>query len=156
MIKSQMINKNIQEKVLEGKKVSHSTSYPVIYKEVDKYYLAFFVFFFSKEDIEAGMVDRPSMWGIADIENGELIEIRKTVENEFSKASYEIKYDIRSKIQYNTSKKYYNDAFEILDRCRHHLIEQNKMNMELYERYLDKILANIPEPYQQFYRDLSI
>ena len=156
MIKSQMINKNIQEKVLEGKKVSHSTSYPVIYKEADKYYLAFFVFFFSKEDIEAGMVERPSMWGIADIENGELIAIRKTVENEFSKASYEIKYDVRSKIKYDTSKKYYDDAFEMLDRCRCHLIEQNEMKMELYERYLDKILANIPEPYQQFYRDLSI
>ena len=156
MIKSQMINKNIQEKVLEEKKVSHSISYPVIYKEADKYYLAFFVFFFSKEDIEAGMVERPSMWGIADIENGELIAIRKTVENEFSKASYEVKYDVSSKIKYDTSKKYYDDDFEILDKCRFHLIEQNEMNMELYERYFDKIIANIPEAYQQFYRDLSI
>ena len=156
MIKSQMINRNIQEKVLDGKKTPHSTSYPVIYKEADKYYLAFFVFFFSKEDIEDGMVERPSMWEIADIENGELIAIRKTVENEFSKASYEIKYDVRSKIKYDTSKKYYDDAFEMLDRCRYYLIERNEMKMKLYERYLDKILANIPESYQQFYRDLSI
>ena len=47
-------------------------------------------------------------------------------------------------------------TFEMLDRCRYHLIEQNEMKMELYERYLDKIIANIPESYQQFYRDLSI
>lgn len=156
MIKSQMINRNIQEKVLNEKKVPHSTSYLVIHKEADKYYLAVFVFFFSKEDIEVGMVERPSIRGIADVENGELIAIRKTVENEFSKASYDVKYDIRSKIQYDTSKKYYDEAFEILDRCRHYLIEKNEINMELYERYLDKILANITEAYQQFYRDLSV
>ena len=156
MIKSQIINRSLQEKLLDGKKIPHSTSYPVIYKEADKYYLAVFVFFFSKEDIQAGMVERPSVWGIADIENGELIAVRKTVENEFSKASYEVKYNVESKIQYDTSKKYYDDAFEILDRCRYHLIEQNEMKMELYERYLDKIIVNTPESYQQFYRDLSI
>lgn len=89
MVKSQMINRSLQEKVLDGKKIPHSTSYPVIYKEADKYYLAVFVFFFSKEDIEVGMVERPSMWGIADIENGELIVIRKTVENEFSNINLE-------------------------------------------------------------------
>lgn len=34
--------------------------------------------------------------------------------------------------------------------------EQKRKFAELYERYLDKIIANIPESYQQFYRDLSI
>lgn len=150
------IYKRICNNILSGKKVPHSTSQPVIYKEGEKFYLAVFVFFYSRDDIETGEVSRPTMWAIADIETGEIIEERQTSSNEFSDASYEVKYNIRSDKKYDTSKEYYNNAFSILDSCRKRVIENGDLDRDEYSKYLQLIVANIPEEYQRFYYNLSI
>ena len=156
MINSYDINSYIQKNILNGAKTPHSTSYPVLYSENEKFYLAVFVFFFSREDIEAGAVERPTMWAIADIETGEIIEERLTKNKEFSDASYDKKYSVRADAQYDTSKKYYDEAFAILDSCRSKIITTGKFYPEEYKYYLDKIVANIPKEYQRFYQDLSV
>ena len=156
MVNSKEVNSIIQKHILEGSKISHSTSYPVIFYMKEKYYLAVFVFFYNREDIEAGAVDRPTVWAIADIEKGEIIEERQTKEIDFSDASYDAKYNVRSDAQYDTSKKYYDDAFAILDSVREKIISTGKLYKLEYKYYLDKILANIPKDYQRFYTDLSV
>ena len=156
MVSAKQANTNIQNNVLNGAKTSHSTSYPVILKECGKFYLAVFTFFYSREDIEAGMVERPTMWAIADIETGEIIEERLTKDKDFSDASYDIKYCVRADGQYDTSKKYYDEAFAILDSCRSKIISTGKFYPGEYKFYLDKIVANIPKEYQRFYQDLSV
>ena len=156
MISAKQANINIQNNVLNGAKTPHSTSYPVILKECGKFYLAVFTFFYSREDIEAGMVERPTMWAIADIETGEIIEERLTKDKDFSDASYDIKYSVRADAQYDTSKKYYDEAFAILDSCRSKIINTGKFYPDEYKFYLDKIIANIPKEYQRFYQDLSV
>ncbi len=153
---SKEINSILQKEVLNGSKTPHSTSYPVIYKESGKYYLAAFTFFYSREDIEAGMVERPTMWAIADIETGEIIEERLTKDKDFSDASYDMKYSVRADAQYDTSKQYYDEAFAILDSCRSKIINTGKFYPGEYKFYLDKIVANIPKEYQRFYYDLSV
>lgn len=150
------ISLEIQMLILNGAKIPHSTSQPVIYQEKGKYYLAIFVFFYTKEDIETETVERPSVWAIADIETGEIIEERQTKEFDFSDASYDVKYNVRSDTQYDTSKKYYDDAFAILDSVREKIISTGKLYKLEYKYYLDKILANIPKDYQRFYTDLSV
>ena len=120
-------------------------------------YLAFSIyFFFSREDIEKGTVERPTMWAIADIETGEIIEERQTKNKEFSDASYDVKYSASANAQYDTSKKYYTEAFAILDSCRSKIISTGKFYPGEYKFYLDKIIANIPKEYKRFYRDLSV
>ena len=156
MKKSVEVNGLIQKNILSGTKIPHSTSHPVVFKEGGKYYLAVFVFFFSKENIEAGAVDRPTLWAIVDIETGEIIEERDTKKFEFSDASYDVKYNVRADRQYDTSKTYYDDAFAILDFVRSKLITTGKLYRAEYQFYLDKIIANIPKEYQRFYRDLSV
>ena len=156
MIKSTTINTNIQQNILHGDKIPHSTSYPVIYKENGKYYLAAFVFFFTREDIEAGAVDRPTLWAIADIKTGEIIEERDTKTMDFSDAGYDVKYNVQADAEYDTSPEYYNKAFVILDSVRSKLIETGKFYGAEYQFYLDKIVSNIPKEYQRFYRDLSV
>ena len=156
MVSAKQANINIQNNVLNGAKTPHSTSYPVILKECGKFYLAVFTFFYSREDIEAGMVERPTMWAIADIETGEIIEERLTKDKDFSDASYDIKYSVRADAQYDTSKKYYDEAFAILDSCRSKIINTGKFYPGEYKFYLDKIIANIPKEYQRFYQDLSV
>ncbi|NBJ94664.1 hypothetical protein [Parablautia muri] len=51
--------------------------------------MAVFVFYYSKDDIDAGKVDRPTTWALINIENGAIIEERHSPENEFSDAGYE-------------------------------------------------------------------
>lgn len=156
MVKMDIINKQIQNNILGGAKTPHSTSYPVIHREKGEFYLAVFTFFYSREDIEAGMVERPTMWAIADIETGEIIEERLTKDKDFSDASYDIKYSVRADAQYDTSKKYYDEAFAILDSCRSKIINTGKFYPGEYKFYLDRIIANIPKEYQRFYQDLSV
>lgn len=156
MKKSVEVNGELQKNIFSGTKIPHSTSYPVIFKEGSKYYLSVFVFFFSKEDIEAGAVDRPTLWAVADIETGEIIEERDSKKIDFSDASYDVKYNVRADGQYDTSKKYYDEAFTILDSVRSKLISTGKLYRAEYQYYIDKIIANIPKEYQRFYRDLSV
>lgn len=156
MFNTNQINKLINSNILSGSKIPHSTSYPVIRRENEKYYLAVFVFLFTREDIEMGKVDRPTVWAIADIKTGEIIEERQTKEKDFSSASYDIKYDVHADGQYDTSKKYYEKAFAILDSVREKIIKDGKFYRSEYQYYLDMILANIPKEYRRFYTDLSV
>ena len=150
------INEKVYKGILNGIKVPHSTSQPVLYLDNGTYYLAYFSFFFTKEDIEAGAVDRPTMWAIADIKTGEIVKEFETKERDFSDAPYDVKYNVRSDAQYDTSKEYYEKAFEILDSVRDKLINTGKLYRAEYQFYLDRILANIPKDYQRFYTDLSV
>ena len=156
MKQSRIIEQQINIGVLNGQKTPHSTSQPVIYQEDGTYYLAAFVFFYTKEDIENGAVDRPTMWAIADLETGEIIKEYETKEKDFSDAPYDVKYNVRSDAKYDTSKEYYDKAFEILDSVREKLISTGKLYRAEYQFYLDRILANIPKDYQRFYTDLSV
>jgi len=156
MISSCDINSYIQKNILDGAKAPHSTSYPVLYSENDTFYLAVFVFFYSREDIEAGTVERPTMWAVADVETGKILEERLTKDKEFSDASYDMKYNVCADANYDTSKKYYDEAFTILDSCRSKIISTGKLYPGEYKFYLDKIVANIPKEYQRFYKDLSV
>lgn len=156
MISAKQVNANIQNNVLSRVKTPHSTSYPVIIEENGHFYLAAFIFLYSRKDIEEGMVERPTIWVVANIETGEIIEERHTLDNDFSDASYEVKYNIRSDKKYDTSKEYYNNAFSILDSCRKRVLEYGELERDEYGEYLHLIVANIPEEYQRFYYDLSI
>ena len=134
------INSKIQKNVLNGTKIPHSTSYPVLYFENGKYYFAAFIFFYSREDIETG----------------EIIKERLTKDKDFTNAPYDVKYNIHADASYDTSKEYYDKAFTILDLCRSKIIENGRFYLKEYRFYLDKIIANIPKEYQRFYYDLSV
>lgn len=146
----------IQKSVFDRSKIPHSFSDPVIYKENGKYYLAFFIFFFTREDIEAGAVDRPEMWLLADIGTGEIVERRNSRDNDFSDAPYNVKYNVRTEILSDTSAAYYDRAYSMLDRVREELADRGEPELSLYHLYLDKILANVPSAYRRFYTDLSV
>ncbi len=156
MVISKEANAKLQNSILNGAKSPHSTSYPMVYYENNKYYLACFVFFFTREDIELGMVDRPTVWAITDIETGEIIEERQTKDIDFSDAAYDVKYNVRADGEYDTSREYYDKAFKILDSVRSKIIKDGKFYKEEYQYYLNMILANIPKEYQRFYTDLSV
>lgn len=106
--------------------------------------------------MEKGEVDRPSLWLIADIETLEILKEYPTTEKEFSDAPYNMKYSIQSDGKYDASKNYYAKTYQLLDSVREKIIKEGKPDIEEYQRYLDRIMANTPKEYCRFYRDLSI
>ncbi len=156
MNKSIEIYNRLLNKILDGKKIPHSTSRFVLHKEEEKYYLAVFVFYYEREDIERGTVNRPSTWALVDIETGEIVKVYETKDKDFSDAPYDVKYNVRTDGKYDTSKEYYDKAFTILDSVRSGIIKDGKFHKEEYQHYLNMILANIPKECQRFYADLSV
>lgn len=156
IVSSLEINDMMLKTALNGAKVPHSTSQPVIYKRGTDYHIATFTFLYTRDDINKGAVDRPTVWTMADLRTGEIIEEFQTKEVDFSNASYDKKYMIRSNNEYNTSNEYYEKAFSILDNVRKKIIYNDTFDKEAYANYMEMILANIPEEYKRFYKDLSV
>ena len=145
----------ITASILNGEKIPHSVSRPVLYRNDGVLYLAVFVFFYNRDDIENGAVDRPTLWAIADLSTGEIIERFQSRDKDFSNASYDKKYNVRSEKKYDTSKEYYIKAYEILDKVRNHYLKTGEVLAADYDQYIQLILANIPDDYKRFYTDLS-
>lgn len=156
LIGSMEVDKIIKKNIMQGKKNPHSTSQPVIHAEDGKYYLSAFVFFYNREDLQKSEVNRPSLWCIANIETGEIIDVYTSTEKEFSDASYNVKYSIKQEGEYETSREYYEKAFSILDEVREEYFLTGIIDKVKYSVYLDMILKNIPKEHHKFFRDLSI
>lgn len=156
MLYSNDVCEKISKDIINGIKVPHSVSQLVIHEEDGKYYLAVFVFYFDADDIKNGAVNRPTMWAIADIETGKIIQRYQTEEKDFSDAPYDIKYNVRGNEECNVPNSYYERPFKILDAVREKLITTGTLDETNYNLYLHLILAKIPEEYRRFYEDLSI
>lgn len=155
---SKDINVIIKNTILGSVKVPHGTSQPVIYQDPadGRYYLAAFVFFFSGEDIRKGMVSRPSLWAIYDIETGDLVQRFSTKDKEFSGAPYDVKYDIHADGTYDTSAAYYNAAYDILDQVREKIMSEGILDRQLYDDYLRRIVFNIATDKRILITDWSV
>lgn len=150
---TEKINVNITTNILNNQKTPHANSVPVLRMENDKLYLATFTFFYNADELRSGMVRRPSLWALFDIETGNLIEKYYTPENDFSNYEYDKLYNI------SFNKKLHNDYYHslnfLLDIIRQEYILNKTINEKLYNQYLEKILDTTPEEYQIFYKDLS-
>ena len=159
------INKRVKKELLSKIKEPHLISYPVIYLDGYEYYLAVFITLY-KEEIKEGYLGRPTKWAFFDIDSGALnkeisnkigeLEVLDTNEEEFSSSLYNIQYNIKSVEEYNGSEEYYEEAFKILDRCKESIMNEAKIDLAEYRKYLGKILRNVPENYRRFYLELSI
>ena len=149
--------KYVNDNILDGIKVPHIISKPVIHKEGNIYSLAVFVTFYTRADYSNRVLNRPTVWALIDFENGDVVEKRSCNELEFSDASYSKKYDIKSDgCMPFRSEKYYAEAFAILDAVRRELLDRDVLDEEKYRSYLDMILEDTPEGYRRFYNELSL
>ena len=72
------------------------------------------------------------------------------------KKNFQVHYTIYNIEEYNGSEEYYEEAFKILDRCKESIMNEAKIDLAEYRKYLGKILRNVPENYRRFYLELSI
>lgn len=155
-LSSSKVNQLILNTAIGNIKLPHSTSRPVIRKSGEGYVLAAFTFFYTKEDIQSGMIQRPMSWIQADLISGKRLAMYDCKEHDFSNADFETRYNIRSKDKYDTSPEYYQKAFAILDMVRKGIINEGKFYESEYRDYINRIIKNIPTSYQRFYFELSV
>ena len=140
--------------ILDGAKVPHILSNPVMRKENGKWYIAFFVTFYNKWNWDKLKMPRPSYWALVDVETGELIKRYDCKEKDFSSASFDELIDIGDYNQERRSREYEDDFFRKFDNLRNACILNDDNIDRLYGLYLGKLLEVIPENYQKIYFEL--
>ena len=140
--------------ILDGVKVPHTLSNPVLRKENGKWYIAFFVTFYNKSNLDNKTMPRPSYWCLVDVETGELIKRYDCKEKDFSSASFDDLIDISDFNPKRFSKEDTEEFFRKFDNARNAYILNDNNGDRLYALYLGKLFEYTPVNYQIFYCEL--
>ena len=157
MKKTSEIKRETDMNILDGIRVPHSISHPVIrFGKDGKYYLAFFLFYYTRADLQEGKVNRPSMWCLCDLENGQIIEKYDCEVNDFCHEPFDGRYSLKNRGGERVPKGYFESVYEELDSLRASYLENNYIPVNEYKDYYKKIVYYIPEDYRVFYDELSM
>ena len=149
------IYQSIRPLALEGRKVPYGLSNPVLCKRETGLCLAFFVYTYSREDLQKGLLKRPDLWITADLENGQLLERIPCSREDFSDASREERYSTENP-QGQKDGAFFTRTYGLLDAVRQTYLKTGQLPREDYETYLEQILQAVPPAYHRFYRELSL
>ena len=153
---SSRVYQNIMATILDGRKIPHSTSRPVIRYSVEGIpCLAVFVFFFSKRDIDENSVNRPDMWALADISDGRILNRYDCREKDFSSAPFDVQYPLSAPAEDYNPLKYNRTLDSLLDSIRYELLTKKRLNSLLYSQYMELLVKYMPTSYHRFFYELS-
>lgn len=152
---SEHITDNIRRNVLNGLKIPHQMSFPVLYKKKNNFYLAVFVYFYGIKELINGKASRPTLWAIADLDTGKIIHRYNTMEKDFSSASYNQKYNIITKNCPTNIFETRISLFTMLDKVIHSIRENGEPDLATYKTYLNTVIDSVPAEFERFYLDLS-
>lgn len=145
----------VGQTALEGDKVPHRTSQPVLRMHNGKLCLATFVFFFNKQHLDTQRIPRPSMWVVSDLKSGVITQRYDCKDNEFSFGGYDRLYDLASSGEVKADRQYLADMYALMDTIREMYLSDGQLRTDLYQEYMNRLYRTIPAEYQVFYNDLS-
>lgn len=149
------IYQSIRPQAMESRKVPHGLSNPVLCMRAGQLCLGFFAYFYSREDLQKGLLKRPEFWITADLDNGRLLERINCSQEDFSNASREERYSTDNP-QGQKNAPFFSEAYALLDEVRQVYIKTGQLPQDLYADYLERILQAVPPAYHRFYRELSL
>ena len=155
MIKSIELNGILDSEIMEKIKTPHGLSLPVLRREGDNIYIAVFVFFYDKKDLDAGVLHRPVLWALADIETGALVKRYHCVENDFSESKLNLILNVNEPVEADATDEYINILFDKFDKIREKLVETGDVDMDMYKDYFQRLQRTIPPSYQRFFDELN-
>lgn len=145
----------ISNDIVNGQKIPHSISCPVLRMNNNQLYLTCFSLFFNKEQLKTEMVNRPTQWALINLENGNIIEKYNTDILDFSNGSYQKLYDISLKNVFLANKEFWISTYNLMDIIRFEYINKGILREDLYKEYLERIYDTTPKSYHIFYQDLT-
>jgi hypothetical protein len=152
---SSKVKIDLASEIVGGAKVPHTTSQPLLRMRDDKVVIAAFAFLFSAEDMRAKVMPRPTLWLVADIETGAVIERLKCSETDFSAQPFDGRYSISWEPPQRFDAQYFEEAYAELDEVRRGYVTSGVLDVESYERYFNTILSAVPPEYRVFYSELG-
>ena len=149
------IFQTVSAQALQGKKLPHGISNPVLRREDGKLYLAFFVYLYQKRNLDEGKLPRPSSWLLTDLISGEIVNRFSCVNRDFSSQPEGSLYSIAYPDKPKFSQEQFGALYEKLDRVRDRYVKTGQLDAQAYQAYFDQMLELVPPAYRVFYRELS-
>ncbi|MBQ9167943.1 MAG: hypothetical protein IJX67_06000 [Oscillospiraceae bacterium] len=144
----------LKPQALGGRKVPHGLSNPVLRSRDGKLYLAFFVYTYTRQELQSGAISRPVSWMLADLESGKLVEEIPCSREDFSRASRDGKYSTQNP-NGKMPADFHQKTFGILDQLRQNYLQSGTLDQSAYETYMAQMLRAVPPAYHRFYQELS-
>ena len=155
MKKTIEIVKKIKGEVFGGAKIPHGISNPVLRLYNEKLYIAFFVYTFNKDNISKNEYQRPLSWVLADISDGAIIKEFECKLYDFSDESFDEVYSFTDSSHDKPDIEYITAVYSLLDAIRTEYIENNNINLNEYNNYIESIKSITPLSYRVFYDELN-
>lgn len=137
-----------------GRKTPHSLSNPVLRRRGERLCMAFFVYAYSRQDLQEKMIPRPCSWMLADLADGALLEEVPCSREDFSDAPVGSRWS--AEMPEPVPAGALQAAYDALDRLRAQCPENTEPDRAAYEDYLSRMLACVPPAFRRFYRELSL
>ncbi len=150
------INRKARPLVFNGAKIPHNVSNPVICEEDGKYYIGYYGFTYTKENLVSKNHQRPSKWILVDIKTGELYKRYDCKENDFSKQPFDVLYSLDDPNLRKPDPAYFKSMEYFMDIVRASIISGGPIDMANYKAYLSRLYLITPVRYRIFYKELSI
>lgn len=147
------VYRKVRAGALEGRKIPHGLSNPVLRRENGTLYLAFFVFLYQRENLQHKQMPRPSSWIVADLSTGEICRRVDCSVQDFSSQPAGRLYSMEP--EPGAVRPDLDEAYARLDQLRRSWLQQGLLPPELYQDYLQTILTATPPAYRVFYQELS-
>ena len=154
LLSTREVVSNVKGKVLGGAKVPHQCSMPVLRMVDQKLYLAFYVQFYNREQIQKQLLQRPSYWYLADIENGTLVKGMNCRAEDFCTAPKDRLYQKGTAARPGTQEDI-SQLYEWMDQIRQRYLKDGIIDAFLYRDYLNLLFEILPKGQINFYKELS-
>lgn len=149
------VYQKIRPLALGGVKIPHGISNPVLRKRDSRIYIAFFVYTYTRGDLQNGAIRRPTSWITTDLVTGEILDRIQCADEDFSDASFTEYFSTNNPNAGNSTKEYYQRVYALLDSIRKTIIENDSFPKDAYAEYMRSILEVVPSAYHRFYWELS-
>lgn len=155
LVPSMQAYSQIRSQAFFGRKVPHGTSNPVLRLQDGNLFLAYFVYTFTRAELQAGVLSRPVTWILAKPDTGELVQELVCREKDFSTAQSDCRCSTENPNGI-PGRAFFEECYRMLDDVRGQWLRTGVFPWESYEAYLSRMLTAVPESYHRFYRELSI
>lgn len=150
------INRKAKKFIFGDIKIPSGISNPVLYSEDGKFYIAYFGYTFSKQNMTENRYSRPSRWILVDVETGELFKMFDCTEKDFSTQVFDKLYSLNDPKVKKGTEDYFKVMDMLFDTARASVIYGNTFDNSTYQAYLNNLYAITPQEYRVFYKELSI
>ena len=154
LVPAEQVYQKAYSRALGGRKIPHGISNPVLRRWGERLYLAFFVYTYTRQQLQQGLIGRPVSWMLTDLASGEPVAEIPCSREDFSGAPAKSVFSTENPGGRKDGE-FFRENYALLDAVRSAYLEDGQVDAERYEEYLRRILQAVPPSYHRFYRELS-